>query len=329
MTDVTVNADLIHDTITWLRCPEHGDHCAGERCCCDDRHDLAPAVIEGLEAALPPDAPEHDPHLLDRLAWMLNASDGPEPWTRQCVADLLDELQDDEGYEVVRSDGKPWPERLRFVRAQHAEALDRIAELEGENERLLEAIRLTQEYAQLPAIAGWSWYDAYRAHRPEDAGRLHAEWLEHRDAESGDAARRPVPEDVAELVEWLDGMLTWRGDALSDLRMRRYRAIRDALVARQPADPAPLPTVDEVLATFGKNLDGVYLFNGWLIGDTSTEKVVRATLSAIETLRPSAKPVIDWDAVDQYLRTNGVTLTKWSAIRALRALGFDVQDGES
>lgn len=50
----------------------------------------------------------------------------------------------------------------------------------GEVFHLLEAIRLTQEYAQLPAIPGWSWYDAYRYHRPEDAERLRQEWERHR-----------------------------------------------------------------------------------------------------------------------------------------------------
>jgi len=43
-------------------------------------------------------------------------------------------------------------------------------------EGALEAIRLTQEYAQLPCIDGWSWWDCYRQHRPEDAERLRREW---------------------------------------------------------------------------------------------------------------------------------------------------------
>lgn len=44
---------------------------------------------------------------------------------------------------------------------------------------LLEAIRLTQEYAQLPALDGWSWWDVYSRHRPGDAQRLRAEWERH------------------------------------------------------------------------------------------------------------------------------------------------------
>lgn len=32
-------------------------------------------------------------------------------------------------------------------------------------DRLAEALRLTQEYAQLPAQPGWSWFDALEAHR--------------------------------------------------------------------------------------------------------------------------------------------------------------------
>lgn len=43
-------------------------------------------------------------------------------------------------------------------------------------EELLEAIRLTQEHAQHPAIEGWSWYDTYRKYRPEDAERLREYW---------------------------------------------------------------------------------------------------------------------------------------------------------
>lgn len=55
-------------------------------------------------------------------------------------------------------------------------------------ERLLEAIRLTQEYAQLPALPGWSWFDIYRELRPDDAERLHREW------ERSDGAREAIPD---------------------------------------------------------------------------------------------------------------------------------------
>lgn len=57
--------------------------------------------------------------------------------------------------------------------------------------RLLEAIRLTQEYAQLPAVDGWSWFDAYRSRRPEDAERLRQEWLGHRGRDNGHAIAPP------------------------------------------------------------------------------------------------------------------------------------------
>lgn len=33
--------------------------------------------------------------------------------------------------------------------------------------RLTEAIRLTQEYIGLPAVPGWSWYDALVQYRPD------------------------------------------------------------------------------------------------------------------------------------------------------------------
>lgn len=41
---------------------------------------------------------------------------------------------------------------------------------------LVDAIRLTQEYAQLPAISGWSWYDALARHAPDVAAQLRADW---------------------------------------------------------------------------------------------------------------------------------------------------------
>lgn len=40
----------------------------------------------------------------------------------------------------------------------------------------LEAIRFTQEYAQLPCVDGWSWWDFYKKYRPDDAKRLKNEW---------------------------------------------------------------------------------------------------------------------------------------------------------
>lgn len=49
-------------------------------------------------------------------------------------------------------------------------------------EQALEAIRLTQEYAQLPCVDGWSWWDFYRKHRPEDAARLKQEYEAYREA---------------------------------------------------------------------------------------------------------------------------------------------------
>lgn len=47
-------------------------------------------------------------------------------------------------------------------------------------EELLEAIRKTQEYIQLPALEGWTWYNAYRKYRPKDAERLRVEWERHK-----------------------------------------------------------------------------------------------------------------------------------------------------
>ena len=53
------------------------------------------------------------------------------------------------------------------------------ATLRAQVEAALEAIRLTQEYVQLPCVDGWSWWDFYRTHRPEDAERLRREWERH------------------------------------------------------------------------------------------------------------------------------------------------------
>lgn len=47
-------------------------------------------------------------------------------------------------------------------------------ELKKAVEELTEAIRLTQEYIDLPALEGWSWYDALKKYAPEKAERLRA-----------------------------------------------------------------------------------------------------------------------------------------------------------
>ena len=39
-------------------------------------------------------------------------------------------------------------------------------QLREENWDLINAIRLTQEYSQLPAVEGWSWYDALNKYAP-------------------------------------------------------------------------------------------------------------------------------------------------------------------
>ena len=43
----------------------------------------------------------------------------------------------------------------------------RLVETERAKADLIEAIRLTQEYIQLPAVEGWSWYDALRRNAPD------------------------------------------------------------------------------------------------------------------------------------------------------------------
>ena len=43
----------------------------------------------------------------------------------------------------------------------------RKKQLKLANKELIRAIRLTQEYIQLPAVDGWSWYDALKKYAPE------------------------------------------------------------------------------------------------------------------------------------------------------------------
>lgn len=44
--------------------------------------------------------------------------------------------------------------------------------LKRANWDLIQAIRLTQEYSQLPAVKGWEWYDALEKHSPETLAHL-------------------------------------------------------------------------------------------------------------------------------------------------------------
>lgn len=44
---------------------------------------------------------------------------------------------------------------------------------------LIQAIIWTQEYVQMSAIEGWSWYDVLRKYAPRDAERLRREWERH------------------------------------------------------------------------------------------------------------------------------------------------------
>lgn len=55
----------------------------------------------------------------------------------------------------------------------------------------LEAIRLTQEYVQLPCEPGWSWWDVYSEQRPVDAARLREEWLR---TEANTTTDQPQPD---------------------------------------------------------------------------------------------------------------------------------------
>lgn len=56
----------------------------------------------------------------------------------------------------------------------------RITELRAHHESIVadlcDAIRLTAEYANLPAVEGWSWYDALRKHAPDAAERARVAW---------------------------------------------------------------------------------------------------------------------------------------------------------
>lgn len=56
--------------------------------------------------------------------------------------------------------------------------LDKYLRLRADLDEALEAIRLTQEYTQLPAHEGWTWFDVYRKHRPEAAHLLQLRQVE-------------------------------------------------------------------------------------------------------------------------------------------------------
>lgn len=48
------------------------------------------------------------------------------------------------------------------------DAVARVADLHSAAvDELCTALRLTAEYGSLPAMEGWSWYDALRKHRPD------------------------------------------------------------------------------------------------------------------------------------------------------------------
>jgi hypothetical protein len=73
---------------------------------------------------------------------------------------------------------------LDAARAENADLTARLQAItstgtpEGEQKAseqvalLVEAIRLTQEYIQLPPIEGWAWYDTLRAVAPQIADQL-------------------------------------------------------------------------------------------------------------------------------------------------------------
>ena len=46
--------------------------------------------------------------------------------------------------------------------------ISELERLRSDKAELVEAIRLTNEYSLLPAIDGWSWWDAYRKHAHPD-----------------------------------------------------------------------------------------------------------------------------------------------------------------
>lgn len=88
-------------------------------------------------------------------------------------------------------------------------------------EELLEAIRLTQEYAQLPALPGWTWYDTYRRWRPEDAERLRREWERHEDAQTrmkkaAERVREAIDNQPVDTGHWAEDVSQERLEFLQD-----------------------------------------------------------------------------------------------------------------
>lgn len=136
---------------------------------------------------------------------------------------------------------------------------------------LAEALRLTAEYAMLPALAGWSWYDALRRHMPAEL-------------EGYPSYKPPAgpPQPVATEREWIGkvrGLIERNVIPSSDaaahafgLIMRALDDARDDLAGQpvtaelrvqdsQPAEPdVPDPTI-EVLPLAGDRF--ILVLSGW------------------------------------------------------------------
>lgn len=110
---------------------------------------------------------------------------------------------------------------------------------------LIEAIRLTQEYALLPAIPGWSWYDALVKHAPDLAASLKADWERResngvREANLGYATTRQLLDEVSTRIEMGNVGLDYRTvDNLID-----DPAIEPDTSARAMLDVEPVPAPD-------------------------------------------------------------------------------------
>jgi hypothetical protein len=126
---------------------------------------------------------------------------------------------------------------------------------------LVEAIRVTQEYIQLPPIEGWAWYDTLRAVAPQVADQLKRDYKAPDDGvnpflyaiatdpDYQDQGNGGVPVDPAvdALAEWLDNQYETASDDSDTVSARALRALEE-----QSAD---LGKLHRVVAEANRRLD--------------------------------------------------------------------------
>lgn len=137
---------------------------------------------------------------------------------------------------------------LEDARREAVEECERLASV---REELLEVIRLTQEYVMLPPLEGWSWWDAYSKHRPNDAERLRREWQKAGYSQTlADGKRQRVPHQGGQEMN-TEEVASWDvpgpGGARHFVTLNADGSV-DVLTADHDHVHIPSEVVDELLA---------------------------------------------------------------------------------